>query len=72
MKVISVELSLRVRRMVVNAARGPLMKINTASCGRYVKINMKAITPTDRVMVGVIFESRGFHNVRWLRKKSMP
>jgi hypothetical protein len=66
--VISVELSLRVRRIVVKAARGPLTKTSTASCGRYVKMNMKAMTPTDRVIVGANFERRGFHKVRWLTK----
>jgi hypothetical protein len=64
----SVELSLSVRRIVVKAARGPLTKTSTASCGRYANMNMKAMTPTDNVIVGANFERRGFHNVRWLRK----
>jgi hypothetical protein len=67
-RVIKVELSLSVRRMVVKAARGPLTKTSTASCGRYAKINMKAITPTDKVIVGASFESKGFHKARWPRK----
>jgi len=63
-----VELSESVRRIVVKAARGPLTKTSTASCGRYAKTNMKAITPTDKVIVGANLERRGFHKVRWLRK----
>ena len=66
--VMSVELSLNVRRIVVKAARGPLTKTSTASCGRYANMNMKAITPTDKVIVGASLESNGFHKARWLRK----
>lgn len=66
--VMRVELSLSVSRTVVNAASGPLTKTKTASCGRYANMNMKAITLTDKDIVGTSFESNGFHNVRWLRK----
>jgi hypothetical protein len=45
-----------------------LTKTSTASCGRYAKTNMKAITPTEKVIVGANLERRGFHKVRWLRK----
>jgi hypothetical protein len=63
-----VELSLKVRRIVVIVANGPLKNTRTASCGRYVKININESTPTDRVAVGASFESKGFHNERWLRR----
>jgi hypothetical protein len=63
-RVIRVELSLSVRRMVVRAANGPLRNTRSANCGRYVKININEITPTERVVVGASFESRGFHNER--------
>lgn len=62
--VIIVELSDRVKRIVVNAAKGPLTKTRTASCGRYVKMNINAMTPTDRDIVGRSFERRGFHSER--------
>jgi hypothetical protein len=29
-------------------------------CGKYVKMNMKATTPTDKVMVGMSLDRRGF------------
>ena len=57
------ELSLSVRRMVVKAARGPLTKTRTASCGRYANTNMKTITATERDIVGISFERSGFHKV---------
>ena len=66
--VMSVELSDSVNSTVETAARGPLTKTSTASCGRYANMNMKAMTPTDKVIVGASFERRGFHSVRWLRK----
>lgn len=67
-RLIRVELSLRVKRIVVKAAKGPLTKTSTASWGRYATTNMNAITPTDKVIVGASFERRGFHSDLWLRK----
>lgn len=64
MTLIKVELSLNVRRIVVNAASGPLTKTRTASCGRYANTNMKRTTPRERPMVGTSFERSGFHSSR--------
>jgi hypothetical protein len=66
--VMRVELSLRVRRAVVKVAKGLLTKTRTASCGRYAKANIPAITATDKDIVGASFDIKGFHNARWLRK----
>lgn len=63
-----VELSLSVKRTVVMAESGPFTTASAAACGRYVKTNMKVMTPTERVMVGTIFFIRGFHNSLWLKK----
>ena len=65
---IRVELSLRVSRIVVNAARGPLTKTRTASCGRYANKNINATTTTESENVGTSFERSGFHSVLWLIK----
>lgn len=66
--VMIVELSLRVRRIVVKAARGPFTKARIAICGRYVKMNMNATTPIESVMVGTSLERRGFHSDLWEKK----
>jgi hypothetical protein len=68
MRLMIVELSERVRRIVVAAASGPLTSARTAACGRYAKTNMNAITPVESVKVGASFERRGFHKELWLRK----
>lgn len=64
MILIKVELSLKVKRMVVRAANGPLKNTRTASCGRYVNMNINETTPIERVVVGASFESIGFHKQR--------
>lgn len=43
------ELSLSVSRTVEYTANGPLKSKRTASCGRYVKVNMAAMTETVSV-----------------------
>lgn len=65
---IRVDDSLRVSRIVVKAARGPLTNTSTASCGRYATKNMATTTTTERDKVGTSLDRRGFQRERWLRK----
>lgn len=44
-----VELSFRTKRMVLTTAKGPSTKTRAASCGKYVKVNMAAVTLIVRV-----------------------
>jgi len=67
-RLIRVDDSLRVRRIVVKAAKGPLTNTSTASCGRYATKNMATTTTTESESVGASLERRGFHNDRWLKK----
>jgi len=66
--VLIVLLSLNTSSIVLNAASGPLTKNSMATCGRYVKKNMKVVTPTPRVRVGVSFDQKGLQRSRWERK----
>ncbi len=62
-----VELSLMTSSTVDTIASGPLNSVRTAACGRYVKTNMKVVTPIPRVTVGASSLSKGFHKLRWER-----
>ena len=62
------ELSLSMSSTVVRTANGPLKKTSTASCGTYVKRNMKASTPADSVSVGTISVASGFQSARCVTK----
>jgi hypothetical protein len=67
-RLIMVELSLRMRRTVVKIARGPFMKTMIASWGKYVKKNMEPKTPAVSPRVGRMREVNGFHSERCVRK----
>lgn len=45
--------SLSTSNAAVTVATGPEVKNIIAACGRYVKKNMKEVTPAPRVRVGV-------------------
>lgn len=63
MRLMSVELSLRVNKTAVIAATGPLVKAIMAAWGRYAKTNMKVVTPTLSVNVEASLEVKGRHKL---------
>jgi hypothetical protein len=68
MRLMMVELSLRVSKAAEIAARGPLVKAMIAAWGKYAKTNMKVVTPTLSVNVETSLDVSGRHRLLWAEK----
>jgi hypothetical protein len=65
---VNVALSDNTSSIVDTTANGPFTSVRIAACGRYVKMNMNAVTPTAVVRVGSNFSTNGFHRLLCARK----
>ena len=67
-----VEDSDKTSKAPLTAAKGPDVKAMTATWGRYVKRNMKVVTPRPKVIVGASLVVRGFLESEVLASTLLP